>query len=357
MARNIAPQDVTWFLDLNERGRLDLSPPYQRRSVWSNKERKYLLDTIFSGYPCPPIFLYKSISDQGVSTFHVVDGKQRLETVIKFVTNKISIPLEFSDHQLAGKKWKQLNTDQKKLFWNYQFAVEMLDVVDPATVKEIFGRYNHTSKNLEPQELRHAKYDGWFIATAEEEAKKIEWNKLGISTTAKARRMRDVQFISELMIAVLNSGKVIGFDQDVIEEFYANYEVPNEFDPDFSEEDFLTSFDRVKEVILQMEAHSSAITQHSKSYTHFYSLWCVVANPESNIQDVGSFADKYLSFMNRVNEFFKSDDQALSIMDDDNLPMKRAYTYAQNSRGANTEFPQRDQRNKMLLEELATSQV
>ena len=167
MARNIAPQDVTWFLDLEERGRLDLSPPYQRRSVWSQKERRYLLDTIFNGYPCPPLFLYKSISDQGITTFHVVDGKQRLETIISFVKNKLSIPSDFSNLNLAGKKWKQLNTEQKKHFWNYQFAVEMLDVVDPATVKEIFERYNRTSKNLEPQELRHAKYDGWFITRAE----------------------------------------------------------------------------------------------------------------------------------------------------------------------------------------------
>jgi hypothetical protein len=36
MSRTISQQDVSWFLDLNEKGQLDLDPPYQRRSLDSN---------------------------------------------------------------------------------------------------------------------------------------------------------------------------------------------------------------------------------------------------------------------------------------------------------------------------------
>lgn len=175
MARNISTQDISWFLDLNNRGLLDLKPPYQRHSVWTLKERRYFLDTIFNTYPCPPLFLYKTLSDIGISTYHVVDGKQRLETIINFADNKISLSADMQNEELAGKKWKMLEPEKRKDFWNYQLAVEMLDSVDNAKVKEIFDRYNRTSKNLERQELRHAKYDGWFAKYAEEEAKKVEW--------------------------------------------------------------------------------------------------------------------------------------------------------------------------------------
>jgi Protein of unknown function DUF262 len=351
MSRNIAPQDITWFLDLQERGRLDLSPPYQRRSVWSTKERKYLLDTIFNGYPCPPLFLYKSISDQGIATFHVVDGKQRLETVINFVKNKLSMPIDFDDQSLAGKKWRQLNTDQKKTFWNYQFAVEMLDIIDPATVREIFGRYNRTSKNLEPQELRHAKYDGWFVTTAEGEARKIEWSRLGISTTAKARRMKDVQFISELMIQTINKGELIGFDQDQIDLFYANYEVPAEFDPNFSEDEYIERFESIKNKVLAMEEQNQCITQYAKSSTHFYTLWTILSNPSYELPSVEIIADRYYSFMYRVFELAESESPE-NLLNNDPERYSAPFQYWQNARGANTEQPQRSERNDVLLQAL-----
>jgi len=44
-------QDISWFLDQHRMGQLDLDPPYQRRSVWSPKDRRFFLDTIFRGYP------------------------------------------------------------------------------------------------------------------------------------------------------------------------------------------------------------------------------------------------------------------------------------------------------------------
>lgn len=350
MARNIAPQDVTWFLDLNERGRLDLSPPYQRRSVWSPKERKYFLDTVFHGYPCPPLFLYKSISDNGVTTFHVVDGKQRLETIINFANNKLSIPADFHDQTLAGKKFKQLDVEQKKIFWNYQFAVELLDVVDSATVKEIFGRYNRTAKNLEAQELRHAKYDGWFATFAEEEAKKAEWSRIGVSTTARARRMKDIQFISELMIAVFLNGEIIGFDQEKIDEYYANYEIPLEYDADFSEEAFTEKFERIKSRILNFEDVSNTITTYAKSSTHFFTLWCVLCN--NDLPYDATMIEKYRVFMGRVQEISQSETPQNFLNDDNRDIYKKPFQYFENSRGANTEQPQRKERNDILFEYL-----
>ncbi|MBN9298238.1 MAG: DUF262 domain-containing protein [Filimonas sp.] len=352
MARNIAPQDVTWFLDLDERGKLDLSPPYQRRSVWSPKERKYFLDTVFHGYPCPPLFLYKSISDKGVTTFHVVDGKQRLETIISFANNKLTIPADFDDPNLAGKKFRQLDVEQKKIFWNYQFAVELLDVVDSATVKEIFGRYNRTAKNLEAQELRHAKYDGWFATFAEEEARKAEWARLGVSTTARARRMKDIQFISELMIAVMLDGEVIGFDQDKIEEYYANYEIPLEFDANFSEDEFVQKFEEVKSKVLEFENSNNVITTYAKSSTHFFTLWGVLCN--NNLSRQTATAEKYAEFMGRVNEISQSETPQNFLNDGNKDIYEKPFQYFENSRGANTEEPQRRKRNDILFEYLAS---
>ena len=50
-----------------------------------------------------------------------------------------------------------------------------------------------------------------FIETAEAEAEKQEWKKLGIVTPARMKRMADVQFISELMSVTIR-GAIEGFD-------------------------------------------------------------------------------------------------------------------------------------------------
>lgn len=347
MARNIAPQDISWFLDLYKRGLIDLKPPYQRHSVWTPKERRYFLDTIFNGYPCPPLFLYKTLSDEGVATYHVVDGKQRLETIINFTENKISIAADMADVDLAGKKWKTIGLEQRRKFWNYQLAVEMLDSVDNAFVKEIFDRYNRTSKNLERQELRHAKYDGWLVTIAEEESKKSEWKNLGIVTTATARRMKDVQFISELMLALLKGG-ISGFDQEELDEYYAKFDSPNETDPNFSEEDFLNRFEEVKNWIVAVDAENSSVSTLAKTYTNFYSLWCLALYFDT-LPDPIDFAPRYKEFMEKVAAIIKADDPDHFLVDHDAQTYRNQFNYAQNARGANTEAPQRLARHKALV--------
>ena len=105
-------QDVTWLLDLARNKQLDLNPPYQRRSVWTSKDKQFFLDTIFRDYPSPAIFLHKSISAEGQSMYHVVDGKQRLETILAFAANKLRISKEFGDVRLDGKSGRNLRASR-----------------------------------------------------------------------------------------------------------------------------------------------------------------------------------------------------------------------------------------------------
>lgn len=44
MGRTLTTQDISWFLDIYDKGQLDLDPPYQRRSVWSPQDRRYFTE-------------------------------------------------------------------------------------------------------------------------------------------------------------------------------------------------------------------------------------------------------------------------------------------------------------------------
>jgi hypothetical protein len=219
-ARIVSPQDITWFLDLHERGRLDLDPPYQRRSVWSLKDRRFFLNTIFGNLPSPAIFLHRTMQD-GRPTYHVVDGKQRLETVIRFSGGEFALGDEFKDRRLDRRKFSELDENLKHQFWNYQFVVEQLTSSEHNYVREIFDRVNRNTKRLTNQEVRHARFDGWFATRVdtEIEADTGVWRQFGVVTPARARRMSDAQFVAELFILIIG-GQIIGFDQDIIDTYY-----------------------------------------------------------------------------------------------------------------------------------------
>lgn len=337
MKRQPTTQQITWFLDLYRNGQLDLEPPYQRKSVWSPKDRKFFLDTIFRNYPAPPIFIHRSVNDQGYTKYHIVDGKQRLETILSFFENKISIAPDFGDSNLNGKKFKDLIPDYKRKFWDYTLVVDFIDSIDGKNIEEVFDRVNRNARNLLPQELRHARYNGWFINFVEEESDAEFWWDFKISTRGRDKRMKNVQFVSELIMIVLEN-KIVGFDQGYIDEVYVKFDEIEELQEsgDFSLEDFTNRLNEIKEFILEADNHNGAITKYaSGSNNNYYTLWAYIHlnNPQNPID----FANAYDVFMGKVSKVKEMQD-AGEVIEDDVL------NYSNNSKGAVTDLPQRRER-------------
>jgi len=344
MERRPSTQDLTWLLDLNENSQLDLNPPYQRRSVWTRRDKQFFLDTIFRNYPSPAIFLHKTIDEAGKATYHVVDGKQRTQTILQFVSDKLRVANGYGDSRLDGKKWSELKgeTSLRKAFWNYQITVEMIDIADGSIVNEVFDRLNRNSRKLTAQELRHAKFDGWLISTAEAESKLDEWRSLGVVTTARARRMADTQFLSELMLVVLERD-IMGFDQDVLDDYYVKYDEPAETVVDFAEDEFMQRFAEAKQLLLSMEKHH-VVTTHARSVGHFYTLWAVIALCVTKLPSAKRLADHYGEFMNRVTKLAEQENLEEFLRAQPDGAYANELSYLTNSRGASTDLRQRQAR-------------
>jgi hypothetical protein len=345
MKRRPTTQDITWLLDLHRNKQLDLEPPYQRRSVWTRRDKQFFLDTIFRDFPSPAIFLHKSINDDGSATYHVVDGKQRLQTILDFVDDKLRLAKDFGDVRLDSTKWSELQGDQdlRHHFWNYQIPVEMLDLIEGSVVNEVFDRLNRNSRKLTPQELRHAKFDGWFIATVEGESTQDDWRKLGVVTTARARRMADSQFISELLLVLLEK-RIWGFDQNALDEFYAKYDDPQESLVDFSEEAFMAELAAIKAYLLDLDRANSAITRFAKAFGSFYTLWAVVALERQQLPPAPQTAARYHDFMQQVERLSAEKNLDAFISAEDAPEFKDPWLYFTNVRGANTDLGPRQQR-------------
>jgi hypothetical protein len=77
----------TWpindFSDRARKGRLNLSPSYQRGDVWPTSDAQLLIESILRGIPLPSVIILKP--EAGDAPFEVVDGKQRLTTILRFI--------------------------------------------------------------------------------------------------------------------------------------------------------------------------------------------------------------------------------------------------------------------------------
>lgn len=362
--------DLSWFVDMDNQKRLDLNPPYQRKSVWTASDRFYFLDTIFNNYPCPAVYVQKEIGNDGPK-YNVVDGKQRISTILNYYNNKFRLPKNFSIPRLSGKRFKDLEKSDVISFYNYVFLVETLKASGDTEWNEVFFRVNKNQKRLKEQELRHARFDGWLVTRAEQEGDnpKIDpalfWASMKISTPAKSRRMKDIEFISTLMLVILEKD-LVGFPQSNIDELYAKYDfslsdLPTE-DIDAAEDDdeedveaadtdaeltcpqeniifkediekFEERFLHIKKFISAMEGHNNSITNHARRLTtDFYSLWSVLAL--SDVMDkfsAASLADCYGQFLEGVDAIYDKlrQDKAsepLSVANDSNI--EKYYTHS-----------------------------
>lgn len=203
------------FANLYREGQLNLEPGFQRDSVWTDSDRVKLLDSIMRNYPLPSVFLYRREED-GQIVYDVIDGKQRLETILRFMglkwgqrfRAKVQLPDEEAPRTID---WRRLCRECKQpLLTGYSLhTVEVRG--DLADIIDLFVRINSTGKALTSAEKRHARYyKSRFLREAGKLAERYEGYFLQhrILSAMQLSRMKHVELVCELMIS-LHQGDLI----------------------------------------------------------------------------------------------------------------------------------------------------
>ena len=92
--------------------------------------------------------------------------------------------------------------------------------------------------------------------------------------------MKNVQLVSELLLIILEK-KIVGFDQDYLDEMYAKYDSLDDL-AEFDEDEYMDKKTFVKSFILRMENHNSSITTHAKTASNIHTLFAVVSLDQIN---------------------------------------------------------------------------
>ena len=141
----------------------NVHPDFQRRRRWSNEKKSKLIESFIINVPVPPVFLYEI----DYAKFEVMDGLQRITTIIDFYDDKFELKDLDEWPELNGRKYSQLPEKIKEgIDRRYLSSIILLkesaksDGQADTMKKLVFERLNSGGVQLSSQEARNALYDG-----------------------------------------------------------------------------------------------------------------------------------------------------------------------------------------------------
>jgi hypothetical protein len=179
--RPVASQTADWTIsalrDKFERGQIDVQPEYQREYVWALKPElpSRLIESLLLNIPIPPIYFGKMPNKH----FEVIDGQQRLTTLIRFVRNEFPLQKLQRLASLNGKRFHNLSEEYQSTVLDATIRTIVIDAGQNHNLRyEVFERLNRGSIALNEQELRNCIYRGPFCDLLTKLEREPFWRKV-----------------------------------------------------------------------------------------------------------------------------------------------------------------------------------
>ena len=169
-----------------EAGEIGVAPVYQRKFRWDDKRCSQLIESLMLGIPVPSLMM--ATNDD--NSWEVVDGVQRLSTIVKFAGSdklrdklKIGDALTFSELQkltdFDGLGYLDMPSHLQLHFRTRPMKVVTLnDKSDTIVRYDLFERLNTGGVALSAQEIRDCVYQGAFSAKLEELAATSDFRRI-----------------------------------------------------------------------------------------------------------------------------------------------------------------------------------
>lgn len=339
-------QPVSWFIERDREESLVMRPSFQRRLVWKDPQKSNLIESILLDLPIPEIFIQVKTDAEGKSKYTVVDGQQRINTILEFTGVGERQEFELSGLMDSTSRWRgysfsSLTDEQKAAFYGHSMAVRLLEHSTDEEVEGLFKRINKYITPLNPQELRNATYKGPFLRLSESLAEEAFWAEHGLATPQVIRRMRDIEFVSDLLIGVIH-GPQSG-SPTTLDDFYGvyedyDYEIPRQRE---AKRRFLKSMETIQETIPNLRE-----TRWSNR-TDFYSLFVATADllREHFVPGDG--------FMKLKEELDRFESQVTEYQSDEDAEvLEQVESYVEALRRGSSDKNRRGTRHRALVEVL-----
>ncbi len=307
------------------------------------------MDTIVRGKPIPKIFIRQKINPQTrISIREVVDGQQRLRTILSFVRD--GFPISKKHNQQYGgfffSQLDQIDSDIQTNILNYELSVDLLVNMPDSEVLDVFGRLNSYAVVLNEQEKINAQHFGPFKTLADSIAHSLNdfWLESRILTEQNILRMGDVNLVADLLIAMTSGVK----SKKQIASFYAAFEREFDFDIEQLERNFRSTIETIRGIFGDRLRNSEFHRIHL-FYTLFTSIYHInfgISNLPKHHEPISPERfSKAAIALEKVDEIYAAEDiKSLS---------KKEIEFLEDSRRATTDGAVRIRRTQYILSLLA----
>ncbi|MFZ5560737.1 MAG: DUF262 domain-containing protein [Pseudomonadota bacterium] len=177
-------------------GSIDIEPKYQRRHRWLDGRQSSLIESFILNVPVPPVYL----SEDEYGEYSVIDGKQRITSIKRFICNELVLEGLNRLSELNGKRFDDLPVQIKNALSvrPYIRVITLLKQSNPQLKYEVFLRLNTGGESLTPQEIRNVAYSGSLNALLLELSENVvvrEKLKISSESSNAYRKMEDVELV------------------------------------------------------------------------------------------------------------------------------------------------------------------
>lgn len=143
-------------------GDLVIQPEYQRNYVYNDGKRDVaVINSLLNGYPLG-LFYFVDTGATSRPTLEVLDGQQRITSIGRFVTGKLSIVRDGKEQSFSSLR------DEHDKILGSQLLVYVCTGTE-REIKEWFETINIAGVPLNHQEINNAVYSGPFVTAAKAE--------------------------------------------------------------------------------------------------------------------------------------------------------------------------------------------
>jgi len=202
---------VADYCDMYERKEVRVNRQYQRSDeVWPRTAQSFLIETILLNFPVPKLFLHQ-LTDLRTRRIvkEIVDGQQRTRAIVDYYHDVYRLTSNVTLEDAVGRRYSELPDELQAQFRDYGLQFDLFVGATDEDVREVFRRMNSFTVPLNPEEQRHAEFQGdfkWFMRSLSTDYAEA-LRAAGVFTQKSLVRMQDQKLLTEVCAAYFNGIK------------------------------------------------------------------------------------------------------------------------------------------------------
>lgn len=144
--------------------KIDANPVYQREGgVWSLEKKQLFIDSLLNGFDVPKLY-FNELPVGGPYDFAIIDGKQRVTTILSFLSNEFTLASDFSysgdalevaDHPQPSQRYQDFSERAKEVLRGVELTLTSVRNGSEEDIENLFARLNN-GEPLNSAESRNA---------------------------------------------------------------------------------------------------------------------------------------------------------------------------------------------------------